>query len=431
MKEIALRMKESLKYQVIKDLVDHPDSNGRISVERKRRAGLRLQLSLRQVNRLIAKIKETGKTAFLHGNRDKAPVNKLDQSVSERIIALYREKYQALDTNFSHFRDLLEKREGISVSYTLIRGLLLARGILSPKSQRKTRKRVRMEELMRKRPEADVAEIEAEASAEIARESSHPRREKSKYFGEIIEMDASSHVWFGEERNTLHLSVDDATGTVTGGYFDREETLYGYYRLFESILRTYGIPYSFLTDRRTVFEYERKSRKDEEKDTMTQFSYACTRLGTSIRTTSVPEAKGAIERLNGSFQSRLSVELKLEGITTLDEANRYLRDTFIPDYNSRFARNPKDYESVFVGKVSDIEINEALSVISRRVVDNGNSIRYEKRYYAICDGSTRKYYSKGTKVLVIRTLDGQLLASVEGVVFNLVEIRLNKTSSPE
>ncbi len=111
-------------------------------------------------------------------------------------------------------------------------------------------------------------------------------------------MDASPHIWFGNEVTHLHLAIDDATGKIVGGYFDTQETLNTYYHVLYQILVTYGIPYQFLTDRRTVFEYKRKNVSSDEKDTYTQFSYACSQLGIDIESSSVPQAKGRVECLN-------------------------------------------------------------------------------------------------------------------------------------
>jgi len=300
---------------------------------------------------------------------------------------------------------------------------------ISPKAQRKTKKwliKLLKEQLKEKKDKKELERIER---IELSLTDSHPRREKSKYFGEIIEMDASSLNWFSNITTHLHLAVDDATGVVVGGYFDYQETLNGSYHLFSIILKNYGIPFSFLTDKRTVFEYELKAKKDEEKDTMTQFSYACKKLGTLIKTSSVPQVKGAIERLNASFQSRLSAELHLKGINTIEEANKYLNDIFIKDYNSKFARDIKNYKSVFEKITDDKTINETLSIISRRTVDSGNSIRYNNNFYRIFDGSVEKYFNQGTKVLVIKTLDNKLICSIEGNIFNLEKLNLNKLYS--
>ena len=173
---------------------------------------------------------------------------------------------------------------------------------------------------------------------EIALEDSHPRGEKPKYFGEIIEMDGSIHLWFGVKKVCLHLAIDKATSTIVGAYFDKQETLKGYYNILYQILNNYGIPYSFLTDNRTVFNYMslNPDKRTSDKDVLTQFGYACKQLGIDLKTTSISQAKGLIERTNGTFQGRLVNELKLKGITTIEEANKYLTEIFVPKFNKKF-----------------------------------------------------------------------------------------------
>ena len=127
MRKVELRMNEQEKYEIIKELVDH---NGN-----KNRASKKLGISRRQVDRLIIKYKEKGKSAFIHGNRAKKPVNALDNSISEDIILLYRNKYQ--DWNFNHFKEFLKKDENIDVSYDFIYKTLTKAGFLSPKARKK------------------------------------------------------------------------------------------------------------------------------------------------------------------------------------------------------------------------------------------------------------------------------------------------------
>lgn len=125
----------------------------------------------------------------------------------------------------------------------------------------------------------------------INSEDSHSRRPRCSYFGEMLQMDASVHLWFGSVKTQLHIAIDDCTGTIVGAYFDHQETLNGYYNIFYQILNVYGIPHMFYTDNRTVFEYKSKKMKDVGKDTFTQFSYACKQLGVEVKTTSIAQAK--------------------------------------------------------------------------------------------------------------------------------------------
>ena len=189
MRKVELRMNEKEKYDVIKELVDH---NGN-----KERASLKLGITKRQVNRLIIKYKENGKSGFVHGNRGHIPTKALDKSVSEDIILLYKTKYQ--DWNFNHFKEFLEKKEGIKVSYDFIYKTLTKAGILSPKARKRTKKEFIKQQLIKEK-KINLAmtdeQINTIVNHEIALEDSHPRGEKSKYFGEVIEQDGSIHLWF-------------------------------------------------------------------------------------------------------------------------------------------------------------------------------------------------------------------------------------------
>src|SRR5690554_1490545 len=187
----------------------------------------------------------------------------------------------------------------------------------------------------------------------------------------MLQMDASIHHWFGEAKSQLHIAVDDATGQIVGAYFDEQETLNGYYHVFHQVLSTYGIPYQFFTDNRTVFEYKKKHQKDVEKDTFTQFGYACKQLGVDIRTSSVAQAKGRVERMFGTLQSRLPVELRLNGITSIKEANEFL-NSFIKKFNKQFALPIDSIKSVFETQPDSDKINLTLAVLSSRKIDNGS-----------------------------------------------------------
>jgi hypothetical protein len=263
----------------------------------------------------------------------------------------------------------------------------------------------------------------------IAIEDAHPRRPRCSRFGEMVQMDASIHVWFGNERYTLHLAIDDATGIIVGGWFDKQETLNGYYNVLKQILNTYGVPYMFYTDRRTIFEYRKKSAPDTKDDSFTQFGYACSQLGIQIETTSIPQAKGRIERLNGTTQSRLVVELRLEGVTTIEQANLYL-PKYIAKHNAKFALSYDCIASVFEQQPSADKIDMILAIVVDRQVDNGHSIRFDNKYFrTVNKDGIANYFYKGTKGLVIKTFSGGLFFSTDEGVYALEEIPLHERSS--
>ena len=316
MRKVELRMNEKLKYEIIKELVDH---NGN-----KNRASKKLGLSRRQIDRLIITYKEKGKSGFIHGNRGKCPFKTLDKSISEDIILLYKTKYQ--DFNFTHFREYLDEKENIHVSYKCVYNILTKEDILSPRARKKTKREFTKQRLLQEKKinsTMQEEQIESIVSHEVALEDSHPRGEKPKYFGEVIEQDGSIHAWFGGFKSCLHLAIDKATSTIVGAWFDRQETLNGYYNVFYQILTNYGIPYKFLTDNRTVFNYMslNPDKRTSDKDVLTQYGYACKQLGIELNTTSVSQAKGLIERTNGTFQGRLVQELRLNRLLLMMQTN--------------------------------------------------------------------------------------------------------------
>ena len=426
MRKVELRMNELEKYKIIKELVDH---NGN-----KNRASEKLGLSRRQIDRLIVIYKEKGKSGFVHGNRGKCPFKTLDKSISENIILLYNTKYQ--DWNFYHFKDFLENYENIKVSYDFIYKHLSKSGILSPKARKKTKRDYIKKKLLEENKiNSDMSneQVESIINHEIALEDSHPRGEKPKYFGEIIEQDGSIHAWFGGFKSCLHLAIDKATSTIVGAWFDKQETLNGYYHLFYQILTNYGIPYKFLTDNRTVFNYMslNPDKRTSDKDVLTQYGYACKQLGIELNTTSVSQAKGLIERTNGTFQGRLVNELKLNGITTIEEANKYLLEVFVPDFNKRFAMDYKKFSSVFESSPSLDKINYTLAVLTPRKIDNGNSIKYQNKYYQPYLNGKLKCFTPKTECLVIKSFSGDLLVTIDEQVLELKELSRNERFSKE
>ena len=426
MRKVELRMNEQMKYEVIKDLVDH---NGN-----KNRASKKLGISRRQIDRLIIKYKENGKSGFIHGNRGHIPTKKLDRSISEDIITLYQNKYY--DFNFSHFREFLEKVENIKVSYKFIYSTLTNEGILSPKARKKTKRQYAKQKLLKDKKinltmsEKNINEI---VNHEVALEDSHPRGEKPKYFGEIIEQDGSIHLWFGDKKTCLHLAIDKATSTIVGAWFDYQETLNGYYRVLHQILAKYGIPYKFFTDNRTVFNYMslNPDKRTSDKDVLTQYGYACKQFGIDLETSSVSQTKGLIERTNGTFQGRLVQELRLHNITTIDEANKYLTEVFVPYFNNKFALNYNKFKSVFEASPSNEVINYTLAILTPRKIDNGNSIKYQNKYYQPYLNNELKCFLPKTECLVIKAFNNDLLVSIDEQVFELRELSRNEKFSKE
>lgn len=422
MKKVELRTMEQEKYETIKNLVDN---NGN-----KKRASIKLNITVRQVNRLIQLYKTQGKAGFIHGNRGRLPVKAISQEMKENIINLYKTKY--FDANINHFKEMLEEYENIKLSYTALYTLLRKANILSPKVQKDTIKFEKQKIKNAKKNKEKLSEGQMDLIVKnniLDKYDAHSRIPRLKYFGECLEMDACEDYWLGKDfgKLTLHGAIDNATGTVCGLYFDKQETLNGYYHLFERIWRKYGVPAKFLTDNRTVFIYKGLKQKSMEKDTLTQFGYACHQLGVDLETTSIPEKKSRIERLWETLLSRLTIELRIAGINNIEDANRFLV-TYTTKFNNRFAL-PINYTTSVFENVDIKLINRTLAIISKRVFDKGCSIKYKNKIYLAYKGKQQINFCRNTKCLVIRTFDGNLLCNVDDELYQLVELEQTRQYS--
>ena len=200
-RKVDLRMNEQKKYEVIKKLVD---TNGN-----KNGAAITLGCTRRTINRLIKAYKQNGKAAFSHGNKGRTPVRTISKQLREQITLLYENKY--FDSNIRHFTELLAKNDGITLCEGTVRSILLENNILSPKAHKTTRKALK-ERLQVEMQNASTQKARAQAAEKLLlADEPHPRRPRCQYCGEMIQMDASLHPWFGRSKTT---SIPQAKGRI-------------------------------------------------------------------------------------------------------------------------------------------------------------------------------------------------------------------------
>ena len=417
-------MDEQRKYEVIKGLVDHPDTAN------KDRAALILGCTKRHINRMIQGYIKDGKAFFIHGNRGKKPATTIHPDIRSQVLDLYRTKYY--EANFEHYTELLKKHEGISISSSSVMSILESEYILSPKATKAKRRRIKQALRAKKEAATSKKELSQIQANLVAVEDAHSRRPRCAYFGELLQMDATPYEWVPGQIWHLHLAIDDASGAVTGAWFDTQETLNGYYHVFEQILTDYGIQYKFLTDKRTVFTYKKKGALSDDNDTYTQFAYACKQLGTQLESSSVPQAKGRIERLNQTLQSRLPIEFRLAGVTDINNANEFLH-SYIKEFNEKFSLPLHGIKSVFETQPSKEKINLILAVLTERTVDAGHAIQFKKKFYKMIDHKgVQIHYRKGTKVMLIKAFDSSMFACVNDKdIYALEEIPSHEHKSKD
>lgn len=349
-------------------------------------AAIKLGCTRQYIYKLLKRLKLEGDAFLIHKNIGKERSWKTPKVLENKIIELYQNKY--IGFNFRHFLEKLNEVEAINITYKPLYRILSEAGIPSPKAHRKNKK-----------------------------DNLHPLRPRRESFGELLQIDASIHRWFGEafSKATLHGAIDDATGTVIGLYFDYEETLNGYFHMLRDILTLYGIPEAFYSDNRTIFEFRKISEKYQtiDRDVQVQFKRVCQQLGIDLITTSVSQAKGRVERLWGTLQSRLIAELMLNNITTIDAANKFL-PAFTKDFNRRFAL-PIDYEnSLFVEPPTPKEIDYYLSIEFHRIIDNGSSFSFKNvRYQLVDEDGVIVTLPPKTKIRVFQTYKQKIVAFVD------------------
>jgi transposase len=282
-------------------------------------AAIALGRSVRQVRRMLAAYRKEGAAALAHGNRGRRAPHALDPALGQRVIALARTTYAGC--NDTHLSELLAEREGIAVSRHAVRRLRLAAGLARPRSRRPPAHR--------------------------------RRRERKAQAGMLLQLDASPHAWLQERGPRLDLvaAIDDATGTVPAAVFREQEDAAGYLTVLYDVVTSVGRPEAVYHDRHTIFvrpsqERERLAEQLAGEREPTQVGRALRELGIASIAAHSPQAKGRVERLFGTLQDRLVVELGLAGATTLAEANAVLA-AYLPRFNARFAVPAADLASAY------------------------------------------------------------------------------------
>ena len=390
------------KYDVIVSVI-----NGKIT---KKAAKIKLRCSIRTIDRYIVKFKTLGIQGFIHGNRDRKPKNVISKEIKKIILNEFKSDKYIASPNVAHLCEIVMRNYNISISTTTVHKLLKENGLCSRMANRETKKKIYS---LLKGPKDIKPHL-------------HPTRSRKRFMVEMIQMDASSKVWVKNcVKWHLHLAIDDCTGNVVGAYFDTQETLNGYYNITKQMIENYGIPALIYSDKRSVFEYKKSNQTNE---TYTNFSYACKILGIELKTTSVPQAKGRIERLNLTFQNRLPAELALANIQTLEQANEFLK-SYIAIYNSKFAHQVDDSKNVFE-KQGDIDLRHILSRYSKRKILKGCVFQYKnKQYFPINEIYERQLFKEGKECLIIETLDNELYVNIDDKIYATKEVDIFEKQS--
>jgi transposase len=348
-------------------------------------AAMMLNISERQTWRILADYRREGAGGLAHGNRERKPMNRLTDELRQKVVELAGRKYKGF--NHTHLTEKLTECEGMDLSRSSVRSLLLQNGISSPRKRQAPKHR--------------------------------SRRERYPQEGMLLQTDGSSHDWLEGRGPSFCLigAIDDATGKVPYAFFQEHEDAQGYMIMLQEIVLNKGIPLALYHDRHSIFDISEDKLPSIEqqlagKEPLTQFGRLLEELGIESISANSPQAKGRVERLWGTFQDRLTSELRLAGAKTIEEANLVLTG-FLPDYNRRFAVTARDPKIAYRRKDKRLKPEEYFCFKYKRTVGSDNVVRYKGERLQVIPSKVRSSYAR-CKVNVHLGLDGRLAVYYQG-----------------
>lgn len=323
-----------------------------------KKASEKLNLSERQIWRLVAKVKNNGNAGIKHDNCFNRKPRFITEDFKNKIIDL-KLSNDYCDTSFTHFQELLEERENIKISYSSLYKILTEKGIKSKKKHKDKK--------------------------------THRQRKRKDHMGELVQADGTPFDWFKDgHMYSIHGFIDDATGQVLGAYMCEHECLLGYLEVLRQMLTNYGIPQCLYPDKFSVF-FPAKAQKltieeqlQGKTEPTTQFKRIIDILGINMFPASTSQAKGRVERLWETFQDRLITEFKLAKVNTIEQANIFLK-SYLKKYNKKFSVKPKSDKSYFVPVPSYLNLDLLLSIKLTRCIDVSGSFTIKNKKFQILD----------------------------------------------
>jgi hypothetical protein len=343
-----------------------------------------LSLSGRQIRRIVKRIRGEGDRGIVHQSRGRPSNRRTPDKVKNKVIRLYRAQYKDFGPTLAS--EKLSERDGIGISDETLRRWLLEAG-----DWKKTRKH----------------------------RGHRQWRERKHHYGEMVQMDGSHHEWFEGRgpRCVLMGYIDDATGRVFGRFYDYEGTIPAM-DSFKQYIEKYGFPMSVYLDKHTTYKSTAKPTIQDELNNsapLSEFERALKELGVEVLHANSPQAKGRIERLFGTLQDRLVKEMRLRGIRTIEEANRFLEE-YLPLYNSRFAVCPKRKDNLHRPVGRGVNLDAILCIKTERTLRNDFTVAHNKKLYQIEDTI------KASKVMVQERVDGSMIMTYKGRSLRFKEI---------
>ena len=308
----------------------------------------RLNISERQFRRLLKRYRERGDAGLVSRQRGKPSNHRMSEEKRQRILDLILTTYQGFGPTLAS--EKLAEREGIQVSKESMRQILIEEGLHRAKRKKKSK--------------------------------AYPLRERRACRGELVQIDGSYHAWLEDraEKACLLLFVDDATSQILAAQFVPHESFFAYAELCKSYFGEIGRPQAFYSDKFSVFRVNAPNVTTTEA--LTQFGRALRELDIQLICANTPQAKGRVERANGTVQDRLVKEMRLEHITDYEQANAFL-PTFLAAYNRKFAVLSRSSLEAHRPLDPDCDLDWIFSWQVKRTISKDLQIQFDKVIYQI------------------------------------------------
>lgn len=333
---LTLTKKEQQRARVLTELVA-----GKLGLFE---AAALLGLGERQVRRLKSAYLRQGPAGLVHGNRGKAPPHRISDGLRQEVVALACGKYAGF--NACHLTEMLQE-EGIELSRASVQRILVESGIRTPR---------------RRRPRH------------------RSRRERYPREGMLLQIDGSHHDWLQGRGPRLVLlgAIDDATGKIAAARFHSTEDGTGYFLLMRQLFASHGLPLALYSDKHSIFRPTATETIAEQlggQRALTQFGRAMAEVAVNVITANSPQAKGRVERLWGTLQSRLVSEMRLARVCSLDEANAFLPG-FVVRFNHRFAIPAAEPGTAYRPVARGLDLEQVLCFKHYRKVARDNTVSF-------------------------------------------------------
>ena len=365
---VSMSIKELRRVHVIRQVVERTVTQ--------REASTVLGLTTRQIRRLGTRLRTEGEAGLAHRSRGKPSHRRLAPRLKARALRVYAQQYGDFGPTLA--AEKLAEREGLLLSDETLRRWLLEAGI--DHFQR------------RKRPHRQW-------------------RARKPHRGELIQMDGSHHAWL-EDRGpagVLMAYIDDASGRVFARFYAYEGTIPAM-DSFKCYLKRDGLPLAVYADKHSTYKSPGEPTLTEQlagREPQSQFERALAELGVEMIHAHSPQAKGRIERLFKTFQDRLIKEMRLAGIATMEEANRFLRG-YLPIYNRQFAIRPAQTADLHRSIPPGLDLKGVLCIKTERALRNDFTVAHNRTLYQIRENL------RATRVMVEERLDGSLRITHQG-----------------